>query len=125
MRRISPAQLAIAHTSLDYDSVRIESPDSTFVRIRTGADPNGIVIPIPVLDDYFAGRVRAVGSSHFPKAGATVTPDGGSEMSANGVAPLGMLIGQLDSRQGAFIKFGSNGRFTAERNGRLKRPETS
>ena len=47
--RISPAQLAIAHTSLDYDSVRIESPDSTFVRIRTGADPNGIVIPIPVL----------------------------------------------------------------------------
>jgi hypothetical protein len=47
--RISPAQIAIAHTSLDYDSVRIESPDSTFVRIRTGADPNGIIIPIPVL----------------------------------------------------------------------------
>jgi hypothetical protein len=47
--RISPAQIAIAHTSLDYDSVRIESPDSTFVRIRTGADPTGIIIPIPVL----------------------------------------------------------------------------
>ena len=47
--RITPAQIAIAHTSLDYDSVRIESPDSTFVRIRTGADPTGIVIPIPVL----------------------------------------------------------------------------
>jgi hypothetical protein len=47
--KITPAQIAIAHTSLDYDSVRIESPDSTFVRIRTGADPAGIVIPIPVL----------------------------------------------------------------------------
>ena len=47
--QISPAQIAIAHTSLDYDSVRIESPDSTFVRIRTGADPAGIIIPIPVL----------------------------------------------------------------------------
>src|SRR5436190_24224243 len=47
--RISPAQLAIAHTSLDYDSVRIESPESTFVHIRTGADANGIVIPISTL----------------------------------------------------------------------------
>jgi hypothetical protein len=47
--RISPPQIAIAHTSFDYDSVRIESPDSTFVRIRTGADPSGIIIPIPVL----------------------------------------------------------------------------
>jgi hypothetical protein len=47
--RISPAQIAIAHTSLDYDSVRIEAPDSTLVRIRTGADPAGIVVPIPVL----------------------------------------------------------------------------
>src|SRR6185436_8189042 len=28
--------------------VRIESPDATNVRIRTGADPEGIVIPIPV-----------------------------------------------------------------------------
>jgi hypothetical protein len=44
---VSPAQLAIAHTSLDYDSVRIESPSPTQVRIRTGADPAGIVIPIP------------------------------------------------------------------------------
>jgi hypothetical protein len=46
---ISPAQIAIAHTSLDYDSVRIESPDPTFVRISTGGDLSGIVIPIPVL----------------------------------------------------------------------------
>jgi hypothetical protein len=45
---VSPAQLAIAHTSLDYDSVRIESPSPTQVRVRTGADPAGIVIPIPV-----------------------------------------------------------------------------
>jgi hypothetical protein len=47
--RISPVQIAIAHTSLDYDSVRIEAPDSTFVRIRTGADPAGVVVPSPVL----------------------------------------------------------------------------
>ncbi|MEP6493881.1 MAG: hypothetical protein ABJF01_14465 [bacterium] len=45
---VTPPQLAIGHTSLDYDSVAIESPDSTNVRIRTGADPAGIVIPIPV-----------------------------------------------------------------------------
>lgn len=45
---ISPLELAIGHTSLEYDSVRIESPDSTNVRIRTGADPAGITIPIPV-----------------------------------------------------------------------------
>jgi hypothetical protein len=45
---ISPLQLAIGHTSLEYDTVTIESPDSTEVRIRTGADPAGIVIPIPV-----------------------------------------------------------------------------
>ena len=45
---VAPAQLAIAHTSLDYDSVRIEAPDPTQVRIRTGADPAGIVVPIPV-----------------------------------------------------------------------------
>jgi hypothetical protein len=45
---VTPAQLAIGHTSLDYESVSIESPDSTNVRIRTGADPAGIVIPIPV-----------------------------------------------------------------------------
>jgi hypothetical protein len=47
--RISPAQVAIAHTSLDYDSVRIESPDSNLVHISTGADQAGIFIPIPVL----------------------------------------------------------------------------
>jgi hypothetical protein len=45
---VTPPTLAISHTSLDYDSVRIESPDATNVRIRTGADPEGIVIPIPV-----------------------------------------------------------------------------
>jgi len=45
---VTPAQLAIAHTSLDYDSVRIESTDSTNIRIRTGADPAGILIRIPV-----------------------------------------------------------------------------
>ena len=45
---VTPPSLAIGHTSLDYDSVRIESPDATNVRIRTGADPAGIVIPIPV-----------------------------------------------------------------------------
>jgi hypothetical protein len=47
--RISPAQIAIAHTSLDYDSVRIESPDSNIVHISTRADQAGIFIPIPVL----------------------------------------------------------------------------
>lgn len=47
---VSPVTLAIGHTSLDYDSVRITSPDSTHVRIRTGADPAGIIIPIPVHD---------------------------------------------------------------------------
>jgi len=47
--RISPEQIAIAHTSLDYDSVHIESPDSNLVHISTGADRTGIFIPIPVL----------------------------------------------------------------------------
>jgi hypothetical protein len=46
--RVSPTQIAIAHTSLDYDSVRIESPDSNVVHISTGADREGIFIPIPV-----------------------------------------------------------------------------
>jgi hypothetical protein len=46
--KVTPLELAIGHTSLDYDSVSIESPDSTNLRIRTGADPAGIVIPIPV-----------------------------------------------------------------------------
>jgi len=45
---VTPPTLAIDHTSLDYLSVSIESPDATNVRIRTGADPGGIVIPIPV-----------------------------------------------------------------------------
>jgi hypothetical protein len=45
---VAPAQLAIAHTSLDYDSVHIASTDSTNIRIRTGADPAGILIRVPV-----------------------------------------------------------------------------
>jgi hypothetical protein len=45
---VTPTQLAIAHTSLEYDSVRIESADSTNIHIRTGADPAGILIRIPV-----------------------------------------------------------------------------
>lgn len=45
---ISPRTLAIGHTSLVYDSVRIVSADSTEVRIQTGADREGIVVPIPV-----------------------------------------------------------------------------
>ena len=45
---VTPAALAIAHTSLDYDSIRIASTDSTNIRIRTGADPAGILIRIPV-----------------------------------------------------------------------------
>ncbi len=48
--RIAPSQLAIEHTSLDYDSVLIDSPESTYVRIRTSADPTGVVIPIRTLD---------------------------------------------------------------------------
>jgi len=45
---VTPSALAIAHTSLDYDSVRIVSTDSTNIRVRTGADPAGILIRIPV-----------------------------------------------------------------------------
>lgn len=45
---ISPLSLAIGHTSLDYDSVHIESSDSTNVRIRTAADQTGIVINVPI-----------------------------------------------------------------------------
>jgi hypothetical protein len=45
---VTPTQLAIGHTSLEYDSVRIESTDSTNIHIRTGADPAGILIRIPV-----------------------------------------------------------------------------
>jgi len=46
---ISPAQIAIAHTSFAYDSVLIRSPDSNLVRISTRADQSGIFVPIPVL----------------------------------------------------------------------------
>lgn len=45
---VTPTQLTIAHTSLEYDSVRIESTDSTNIRVRTGADPAGILIRVPV-----------------------------------------------------------------------------
>jgi hypothetical protein len=47
---VAPSQLAIAHTSLDYTTVRIDSPDATAVQIRTSADPTGIVVPIRTLD---------------------------------------------------------------------------
>jgi hypothetical protein len=46
--RVTPLQLAIGHTGLDYDSVSIESNDSTTVRIRTGADLTGIIVPVPL-----------------------------------------------------------------------------
>lgn len=45
---VSPRDLAIGHTSLAYQEVRIESPDSTQIRLRSGADPIGVTIPIPV-----------------------------------------------------------------------------
>jgi hypothetical protein len=45
---VTPLQLAIGHTSLAYDTISIESPDSTHLHIRTGADTAGIVIPIPI-----------------------------------------------------------------------------
>lgn len=45
---VSPTNLGIRHTSLEYDSVRIESPDATVILLRTGADRVGITIPIPV-----------------------------------------------------------------------------
>ncbi len=45
---VSPLSLAIGHTSLDYDSVHIESSDSTNVRIRTAADQAGVVIRVPI-----------------------------------------------------------------------------
>lgn len=45
---VSPTNLGIRHTSLEYDSVRIESPDATVILLRTGTDRVGITIPIPV-----------------------------------------------------------------------------
>jgi len=38
----------VMHTSLEYDSVTIESPDSTSVLLRTSGDIIGVNIPIPV-----------------------------------------------------------------------------
>jgi hypothetical protein len=45
---VSPHSMNVSHTSLEYDSVSIESPDSTSVLLRTGADRVGITVPIPV-----------------------------------------------------------------------------
>ena len=66
--RVSPTQVAIAHTSFDYDSVRIESPDSNVVHISTRADQAGIFIPIPVLGMSIAmtpqqGKLQGFGLS--------------------------------------------------------------
>lgn len=63
-------------------------------------------------------RVRAVGTSRY-LSGVTASPDGGPRPSANGFAPLGMLVGQIDRKPGAQFKLGSNGRFAAESDGRL------
>jgi hypothetical protein len=45
--RVAPVQLLLEHTGLDYVPVTVESPDSTSVRIRTGADTVGVIVPIP------------------------------------------------------------------------------
>jgi hypothetical protein len=92
--RVAPAQLAIAHTSLNYASVDIESPESTYVRIRTSADPSGVVIPIRVLDLAVTLTPRAVTLQGFGLATADV-----------GLAlPRGMA--RSDS---AVVRFSSNG----------------
>jgi hypothetical protein len=44
---VTPVAVALAHTGLDYVPVTVESPDSTSVRIRTGADTVGVIVPIP------------------------------------------------------------------------------
>lgn len=44
---VTPRALAIGNTGLDYVPVSIEAPDSTSLRIRTGADTAGIVVPLP------------------------------------------------------------------------------
>ena len=45
---VSPYRINVIHTSLEYDSVTIESPDSTSILLRTSGDITGINIPIPV-----------------------------------------------------------------------------
>src|SRR5688500_13550112 len=45
---VAPSRLAIAHTSLDYDSITISARDSVTVRIQTAADPGGVLIPVQV-----------------------------------------------------------------------------
>lgn len=71
--RVAPAQLAISHTSLDYHSVRIESPESTYVRIRTSADPAGVIIPIRVLNLSVTLTPRAIVLQGFGLATTDVT----------------------------------------------------
>src|SRR5687768_4908132 len=45
---VSRFQLALTHTGLDYDSVTIEAPGATTVRVRTSTDQQGVLIPIPI-----------------------------------------------------------------------------
>ena len=45
---VSPYKMNVMHTSLEYDSVIIESPDSTSILLRTSGDITGVNIPIPV-----------------------------------------------------------------------------
>ncbi len=71
--RVAPAQLAIAHTSLHYDSVNIDSPESTYVRIRTSADPTGIVIPIRTLDMAVTLTPDSIAMDGFGLASADVS----------------------------------------------------
>lgn len=44
---VTPITLEIRNTGLDYVPVRVEAPDSTSLRVRTGADPVGIIVPLP------------------------------------------------------------------------------
>jgi hypothetical protein len=45
---VSRGDLTVGHTSLEYDTVTIESPDSTSILLRTAADLRGITIAVPV-----------------------------------------------------------------------------
>jgi len=62
--------------------------------------------------------IRAVGSSTYKK-GVTVSPDGSTQMSDNGIAPLGMLLARMDTKVGTYLRIGSSHRFTAEQTGKL------
>jgi hypothetical protein len=46
--QVAPNRLAIAHTSLEYDSITISARDSVAVRIHSPADPAGVLIPVQV-----------------------------------------------------------------------------